>query len=108
VERTKEFDTMSSPFQQNYEDLLHTYFGEPPVIVPGCQWWDDRKRNHKPVLPIYFCSDISDILIRALSCLRLSGHNFLVQECAITGIEGLMAELRICDNVTGTLFRMRN
>ena len=28
----------------------HTHFGEPLGIAPG--WWDDRKRNHKPVLPI--------------------------------------------------------
>ena len=42
-------------------------------------WWDDRKRNHKPVLPIYLRLDTSNKLSRALSCLRLSGHNFLVQ-----------------------------
>ena len=55
----------------------HTHYGVPLGISPG--WWDDRKRNHKPVLPIYFCLDISKNLSRALSCLRLSGHNFLVQ-----------------------------
>ena len=55
----------------------HTHFGEPLGIAPG--WWDDRKRNHKPVLPIYLCLNISNVLSRALFCLRLSGHNFLVQ-----------------------------
>ena len=33
----------------------------------------------KPVLPIYLRLDISSNLSRALSCLRLSGQNFLVQ-----------------------------
>jgi len=42
-------------------------------------WWDDRKRNYKPVLPIYLRLDISNVLSRALSCLRLSGNNFLVR-----------------------------
>ena len=55
----------------------HTQFGVPLGIVPG--WWDDRIRNHKPVLPLYLRLDISNNLSRALSCLRLSGHKILVQ-----------------------------
>ena len=55
----------------------HTHFGVPLGNIPG--WWDDRKRNQKPVLPLYLFLDISSNLSRALSCLRLSGHNFLVQ-----------------------------
>ena len=58
-----------------------THFGVPLEIAPG--WWYDRKRNHKPVLPreraLYLRLDISNNLSCALSCLRLSGHNFLVQ-----------------------------
>ena len=30
----------------------HTHFGIPLGIAPG--WWDDRKRNHKPVLPVTY------------------------------------------------------
>jgi len=55
----------------------HTHFGVPLGNTPG--WWDDRKRNQKPVLPLYLCLDIPSNLSHALSCLRLSGHNFLVQ-----------------------------
>jgi len=64
-------------FQHDYMRTYHTHFGEPLGIALG--WWDDRKRNHKPVLPIFLRWDISKVLSRALSCLRLSGHNFLVQ-----------------------------
>jgi hypothetical protein len=47
LERTWQFDTTSdSPFQQNYEELSHTYW----CISGNCSWWDDRKRNQKPVL----------------------------------------------------------
>ena len=50
----------------------YTHFGVPLGIAPG--WWDDRKRNHKPVLlPIYLRLDISNSPSRAISCLRLSG-----------------------------------
>ena len=53
-------------------------FGVPLGIVSG--WWDDRKRNHKPVRVISLPSlGYSNNLSRALSCLRLSGHNFLNQ-----------------------------
>jgi hypothetical protein len=83
----------------------HTHFGVPLGIAPG--WWDDRRRNHKPVLPIYLRLDISNNLSRALSCLRLSGHNCLVQRCVMTEIEGIMSSGSVT-NVTGTLFRMRN
>jgi hypothetical protein len=55
----------------------HTHFGVPLGNTSG--WWDDRKRNQKPVLPLYLRLGIPSNLSRALSCLRLSGHNFLVQ-----------------------------
>ena len=74
----------------------NTHFDIPLEIAPG--WWDDRKRNHKPMLPIYLRLDISSNLSRALSCLRLSSHNFAYlaitfwsKECVIIGIEGLMS-----------------
>jgi len=51
----------------------HTHFGVPLKKTSG--WWDDRKRNQKPVLPLYLRLDIPSNLSRALSCLRLSGHN---------------------------------
>jgi len=90
----------------------NTHFDIPLEIAPG--WWDDRKRNHKPMLPIYLRLDISSNLSRALSCLRLSSHNFAYlaitfwsKECVIIGIEGLMSSGSVT-KVTGTLFRMRN
>jgi hypothetical protein len=49
----------------------HTHFDVPLGIALG--WWDDRKRNQKPVLPLYLRLDIPSNLSRALSCLRLSG-----------------------------------
>ena len=72
----------------------HTHFGVPLGKTPG--WWDDRKRNQKPVLPLYLRLDISSNLSRALSCLRLSGHNFLVQRMRHDR-NWRPYELRICD-----------
>jgi len=72
----------------------HTHFGAPLGNAPG--WWDDRKRHHKPVLPLYLRSDISNDLSRALSCLRLSCHNFLVQRMRHDR-NRRPYELRICD-----------
>ena len=72
--------------------LYHTHFGEPL----GISWWDDRKRIHKPMLPIYLRSDISNVLSRALSCLRLSGHSFLVQRMRHNR-NRRPYKLRICD-----------
>jgi hypothetical protein len=87
--------------------ITQMHFGAPLRIVPG--WWDDRKRIYEPMLPLYLRLDISNNLSCALSCLRLSGHNFLVQSCVITGIEGLQVmSSGFVTNVTGTLFRMRN
>ena len=73
----------------------HTQFGVPLGIAPG--WWDDRKRNHKPMLPIYLRPWIFQPLSRALSCLRLSGHNFLVQTMPRHNSNIRPYELRICD-----------
>ena len=44
----------------------HTHFGVPWGVAPG--WWDDIKRYHKPMLPLYLRLDISSNLSRALSC----------------------------------------
>jgi len=55
----------------------HTHFGVPLGIAPG--WWDDRKRNHKSVLPLYPRLNLPNNLSRALPCLSISGHNFLVK-----------------------------
>jgi hypothetical protein len=72
----------------------HTHFGVPLGNTSG--WWDDRKRNQKPVLPLYLRLDIPSNLSRALSCLRLSGHNFLVQGMRHDR-NRRPDELRICD-----------
>ena len=72
----------------------HTHFSIPLGIAPG--WWDDRKINHKLMLPIYLRLDISSNLSRALSCLRLSGHNFVVQRMRHNRNKRPY-ELRICD-----------
>ena len=72
----------------------HTHFGVPLGNTSG--WWDDRKRNQKPVLPLYLCLDIPSNLSRALSCLRLSGHNILVQRMRHDR-NRRPYELRICD-----------
>jgi len=72
----------------------HTHFGVPLGIVPG--WWDNRKRNQKPVLPIYLSLDIFNVLSRALSSLRHSGHNFLVQRMHHNR-NRRPYELRVCD-----------
>jgi len=94
LERSCHFDTTwSSPFQQNYEDISHTFrctFGEYFWMVG----W--QKKNQKPVLPLYLRLDIPSNLSRALPCLRLSGHNFLVQRMRHDR-NRRPYELRICD-----------
>ena len=72
----------------------HTHFGVPLGNTP--KWWDDRKRNQKPMLPLYLRLDIPSNLSRELSCLRLSGHNFLVQRMRHDR-NRWPYELRICD-----------
>jgi len=72
----------------------HTHFGVPLGNTPG--WWDDKKRNQKPVLPLYLRLDIPSNLSRALSCLRLPGHDFLVQRMRHDR-NRRPYELRICD-----------
>jgi len=71
----------------------HTHFGVPLGNTPG--WWDDRKRIQK-LLPLYLRLDNPSNLSRALSCLRLSGHNFLVQRM-LHDRNIRPYELRICD-----------
>ena len=71
----------------------HTHFGEPlGFLLAGGM--TEKQRNHKPVLPIYLRLNISSNLSRALSCLRLSGHNFLVQRMRHN--RNRPYELRIC------------
>ena len=74
----------------------HTHFGEPLGIALG--WWDDRKSNHKPVVLPYLPSlgYFQPSQPCALSCLRLSGHNFLVQKMRHNR-NRRPYELRICD-----------
>jgi len=62
----------------------HTHLGVPLGNTPG--WWDDRKRYKSLCCLSTFAwtfpatrLDIPSNLNRALSCLRLSGHNFQVQ-----------------------------
>ena len=72
----------------------HTHFGIPLGSAPG--WWDDRKRNKKPILPLYLRQDIPHQLSRSLSCLRLSSHNLQV-EVQRHQANRLAYELRICN-----------
>ena len=87
-----------TPYEAHHSSRImrtyHTHFGVPLGKTPG--WWDDRKRNHKPVLPLYLRMDIPSNLSRALSCLRLSCHNFLVQKMRYDR-NRRPYELRICD-----------
>ena len=76
----RELDSLTPHDNHHSSRIMRTYythFGVPLGNTSG--WWDDRKRNQKPVLPLYLRLDIPSNLSRALSCLRLSGHNFLVQ-----------------------------
>ena len=93
----RELDDLTPHDNHHSSRIMRTYnthFGIPLGIALG--WWDDRKRNHKPVLPIYLRLDIFNNLSRALSCLRLSGHNFLVQRMRHDR-NRRPCELRICD-----------
>jgi len=95
LERSWHFDTtLSSPFKQDYKDTSHTLWC---TFGNTLGWWDDRKRNGKPVLPLYLRLDIPSNLSRALSCLCLSGHNFLVQRMRHDR-NRRPYELRICDS----------
>jgi len=84
--------------------LITHIFGVPLGIVPG--WWDDRKRNHKFVLPLhtFTCAfpTISAVHFLAFAYLAII---FWSKKCVMTGIEGLMSSGYVT-NVTGTLFRM--
>ena len=83
----------------------HTHFGVPLGNTSG--WWDDRKRNHKPVSPIYLrliFPTISAVHFLAFAFLAIT---FWSKECVITEIEGLMSSGSVT-NVTGTLFRTRS
>ena len=50
----RELDDMTPHDNHHSSRIMRTYhtgFGEPLGTALG--WWDDRRRNHKPVLPIY-------------------------------------------------------
>ena len=111
IESWRELDNLT-PHDYHHSSRImrtcHTHFGVPLGISPD--WWDNRKRYHKPVLPIYLRLNISNIFSRALSCLCLSGHNFLVQRIRHNRNRRpyeLMSSGSLT-NVTGTLFRMRS
>jgi len=72
----------------------HTHFGIPLGSIPG--WWDEKKRNKKPLLPLYLRQDIPHKLFRSISCLRLSGHNLRVETQRHHG-NRCPYELRICN-----------
>jgi len=95
----RELDDMT-PHDNHHSSRImrtyHTHFGVPLGNTPG-RWDDRRKRNQKPVLPLYLRLDIPSNLSRALSCLRLSGHNFLVQRMRHDRNRRPSYELRICD-----------
>ena len=96
IESWRELDNLT-PHDYHHSSRImrtcHTHFGVPLGISPD--WWDNRKRYHKPVLPIYLRLNISNIFSRALSCLCLSGHNFLVQRMRHN--RNRPSELMICD-----------
>ncbi len=71
----------------------HTHFGVPIGSRTG--WWGDQKRAIKPTLPSYLRHDIPNNLSRALSRLRLSGHNLNV-EVLRQQQRRVPYELRIC------------
>jgi hypothetical protein len=74
IEGWRDLDNLT-PHSSRIIRTYHTHFGVPLGNTPG--WWDDRKINQKPVLPLYLCLDIPSNLSRALFCLRFSGHNAL-------------------------------
>jgi len=110
LERTWQFGT---PHETHHPGRImrtyQTHFGLPLGIAPG--GWDDRKRHHKLVLPLYLCLDIS--IFPTISAVHFLAFAFLAitfwsKECVITGLlEGLMSS-GFVTNVTGTLFRIRN
>jgi len=71
----------------------HTHFGAPIGSQPGL--WDDQKRATKPTLPSYLRHNIPNHLLRALSRLRLSGHNLNVERLRQQR-HRVPYELRIC------------
>jgi len=97
ITRWRDLDNLT-PYEAHLSSRImrtyHTHFGVPVGNTSG--WWDDRKKNQKPVLPIYLRLDIPKDLSRALSCLRLSCHNFLVQKLRHNKIS-VPYDLRICD-----------
>ena len=71
-----------TPYEAHHSSRImrthHTHFGVPLGNTPG--WWDDRKRNHKPVLPLYLRMDIPSNLSRALVT-YLHGSNSTSAHC---------------------------
>ncbi len=71
----------------------HTHFGVLIGSQPG--WWDNQKRAIKPTLLSYLRHNIPNHLLRALSRLRLSGHNLNVERLRQQQ-HRVPYELRIC------------
>ena len=81
----------------------HTHFGIPLGTVPG--WWDDRKRNKKPLLPHYLRQNIPHQLLRSLY-----GCPATIFEWKLNGImeTGAPTNSEFATNVIGTLCKMRS
>jgi len=73
--------------------LLLLHFGVLIGSQPG--WWDNQKHATKPTLPSHLRHNILNHLSRALSRLRLSGHNLNV-ELLRQQQHRVPYELRIC------------
>ncbi len=71
----------------------HTHFG----VLIGSQtgWWVDQNHTTKPTLPSYLRQNIPNHILRALSRLRLSGHNLNIERLRREQ-HGVPYELRIC------------
>ncbi len=71
----------------------HSHFGIPLGSTHG--YWDAQRKSKKPRLPHYLRLRLPPHLSRALSCIRLSGHNLRVE--TLRHGNRCPYELRICD-----------
>ena len=71
----------------------HSHFGIPLGSTQG--YWDPQSKSKKPRLPHYLRTKLPSHLSRALSCIRLSGHNLRVE--TLRHGNRCPYELRICD-----------
>ena len=82
----------------------HSHFGIPLGSTQG--YWDPQSKSKKPRLPHYLRTKLPSHLSRALSCIRLSGHNLRVE--TLRHGNRCPYELRICDKLTGMLSKMKS